>query len=86
MPEKFRLAYSVFVTTLTKTLKDEFGGTFSPSLCMDKLQPLLPSIYYSLFALPYCLGVLEKNLIKPNTEHTQDKDRIISRELTVQHL
>lgn len=83
---KFQLACSIFVTYLAKTLKDEFWGKFILPLRMAKLQLLLPSIYYSLFALLYHLGVLEENLIKPNTECTQDKDGPRSKELTVQHL
>lgn len=74
-PGKFQLACSIFVTYLAKTLKDEFWGKFILPLCMAKHQILLPSIYYSQFALPYGLGVLEENIIKPNTKCTQDKGR-----------
>ena len=85
-PGKFQLACSIFVTYLAKTLKDEFWGKFILPLRMAKLQLLLPSIYYSLLALSYGLGVLEEKLIKPNPERTPDKDRPRSKEVTVQHL
>lgn len=85
-PGIFHLVCSIFVTYLAKTPTDELWGKFILPLCMAKHQLLLPSIYYFLFALSYGLGVLEENLIKPNTTCVQNKDRSRSKGPTVQHL